>query len=143
MRPTREQQELADFVPPPGALVRGNARAGSGKTTMAALLCDTIRKREPHAKILYLVFGKPNEEDAKASQKFGPHVTIKTTHAFAKQRVVGRDRTLGDLSVKDVILNLSLERQVGAAMQMHADKLPGPWVSQTVTGLRIFPQVGL
>lgn len=83
---TDEQKEFLDYVPQPGDVIRGNARAGSGKTTIAALLCDTILNRDPSAKIAYFVFGKPAQQDA-LKKIDGSRVCVETSHAFAMRLV--------------------------------------------------------
>ena len=86
--PTAEQQALLDYVAAPGELIRANARAGSGKTTTAAMLSNELLRRDGQTRILYVVFNKKAEQEAKTSGKFDAEaVTIRTTHAFAKNRV--------------------------------------------------------
>ncbi len=51
------------------------AKAGTGKTTTLTKLAELVKDRE----VLYLVYNKKNEEEAK--QKF-PNATVKTANAF-------------------------------------------------------------
>ena len=53
------------------------AKAGTGKT---ALLIEHAR-RNPHLRLLYVTFGKANQEDAAA--RFPRNVTTKTSHGLA------------------------------------------------------------
>ena len=59
--------------------------AGIGKSTMAALICDTHLQREHADEIIYFIFGKKAGAEANLSLKCDQKsVVIQTTHAFAK-----------------------------------------------------------
>lgn len=62
-------------------VVVANARAGSGKTTMAQGYADARKD----GNILYLVFGKANQRVAK--ERFGSHVDCRTGHSLAFEKV--------------------------------------------------------
>lgn len=59
------------------------AKAGTGKT---ALLIEHAR-RNSHLRLLYVTFGKANQEDAAA--RFPQNVTTKTSHGLAWEVVGG------------------------------------------------------
>lgn len=73
--PTPEQQAIIDALPSK-EMIKANAVAGSGKTTMLNMLaCSTTRSG------LYLAFNKSMAEEARA--KFPGSIECKTTHALA------------------------------------------------------------
>ena len=85
-------------------------------------------KRDESAHVLYLVFNKNNENEAKTSNKFpkGP-MEIRTTHAFAMRHYFGAKQMLlvkprGTHSNKSIIQALSLEKD---ACLLEAKKLLG------------------
>lgn len=83
---TAEQEDFISHEPRRGDIVRGNARAGCGKTTTASWLCGAIIEREPRARIGYFVFGKKAQEEATGGGKFDKNcVAVYTSHAFAKK----------------------------------------------------------
>ena len=85
---TGDGAHIRDFIPHPGDIVRVNVRAGCEKTATAALICNTILKRQPTARIAYFVFGKKAKQEATDSKKFKmENVCVMTTHAFAKKNV--------------------------------------------------------
>jgi len=90
---TQEQKDIINFQPSVTDVVFVNALAGCGKTTSIALLCDKILKESPNKKILYLVFNKKNEVEAKGSEKFPKEVEIRTSHAFVKRHYFGARNT--------------------------------------------------
>ena len=55
---TAEQEDFRDYAGSRGEIIQGNARAGCGKTTMAAVLCARLLERDRQARVCYLVFGK-------------------------------------------------------------------------------------
>ena len=73
-QPTAEQKKILNAK---GRVIKINARAGTGKTTTLRLIAE----KNPHQKILYLVFNKKNKEDAKIA--FPGNVTVHTVHSFA------------------------------------------------------------
>eukprot|EP00392_Amoebophrya_sp_AT5.2_P001084 g1086.t1 len=83
---TIEQNNFLNSDIPLGSVVRVRARAGCGKTTMAAEYTRRFLQREPYGEVLYVVFGKKNEEEARNGGKFDlKRVEIRTSHAFAKK----------------------------------------------------------
>eukprot|EP00961_Rhodomonas_salina_P113038 1520744-Rhodomonas_salina.2 len=110
--PTEEQRRILEYVPKCGEVVRINSCAGSGKTTMAAMLCGEVTKRNSSSQIGYFVFGRGNMEDARASNKFGRNVSINTTHAFAKQQICPHMDAVGNLDCVTVVEFLDLEAVV-------------------------------
>jgi F-box protein, helicase, 18 len=94
MEPTEEQKAI---LAAGGRVIRINARAGTGKTTTLRMLSDEHADK----KILYLVFNKKAQEDAKS--KFPRNVKVKTVHALA-WGYVGRDYgPVGDFSPRDLL----------------------------------------
>ncbi|KAL7573153.1 hypothetical protein ACA910_018817 [Epithemia clementina (nom. ined.)] len=78
---TSEQAEIINHEPSKGEVVGVNALAGCGKTTTIALLCNKAVNNG--ALVLYVVFNKKNELEAKQSFKFPKHnMEIRTTHSF-------------------------------------------------------------
>ena len=76
------QTAFFEHIPEPSEAVRGNARAGCGKKTMAVLLCKEWLKRNPNDRIGYFVYNKAAEQEANCSKKFPKNVTVMTTHAY-------------------------------------------------------------
>ena len=52
------------YVPPPSEAVRGNARVGCGKETMASLLCGAWLERNPDARVGHFVYNKAAKREA-------------------------------------------------------------------------------
>mmetsp|Transcript_36437 Transcript_36437/g.88223 ORF Transcript_36437/g.88223 Transcript_36437/m.88223 type:complete len:829 (+) Transcript_36437:62-2548(+) len=91
VRETKEQQDILSYKAELGEIVAINALAGCGKTTTIALLCNKLQER--HMKLLYLVFGRKNSEEAKQSTKFPKdNMDIRTTHAYIHRYYFGTDR---------------------------------------------------
>ena len=63
---TAEQEDFRDYAGSRGEIIQGNARAGCGKTTMAAVLCARLLERDPQARVCYLVFGSCRLKSAAA-----------------------------------------------------------------------------
>lgn len=91
---TAEQAAIVTAVgmrPAPGVQPENlvlNAGAGAGKTSTL----EAIARQYPRARMLYIAFGKPQQEEAE--KRMPGNVTSRTTHALAR-RVVGgpyRDR---------------------------------------------------
>lgn len=74
MKPTPEQEAILTAT---GRVVSINARAGTGKSTTLQMVADL----HPDRKILYLVFNKRAEMEARNS--FSRHVEPRTIHALA------------------------------------------------------------
>eukprot|EP00397_Hematodinium_sp_SG-2012_P007867 GEMP01007918.1.p1 GENE.GEMP01007918.1~~GEMP01007918.1.p1 ORF type:complete len:846 (+),score=213.80 GEMP01007918.1:132-2669(+) len=124
-RMTAEQKQFVEYRPQPGEIVRGNARAGSGKTTIAALLANAILEWHPrrqHTRIGYFVFGRKAMVDAVTSAKFPKQVIISTTHSYAKRRVCQAAADVNDaLSVTKIALELHMEMKVRVELR-NAEK---------------------
>jgi len=75
---SRAQRKIINFIKNGGTL-KVKAFAGTGKTTTLVFLAE----ENIQFRILYLVFGKANEVDAR--KKFPRNTQIKTTHALALQ----------------------------------------------------------
>ena len=102
----------------PGVKVRGNARAGSGKTTMARLLCETHLKKHRYDSIAYFVFGKINADEAQSSGKFNQgRVAIRTTHSLAKEHVFKKSEPRANLDRLDISKLFRLYGQVQDRLQ--------------------------
>lgn len=86
---TREQKKILSYAPQEGEVVCVQALAGCGKTTTISLLCNQLRQQQPAKEILYMVFNKNNEEEAKSSKKFPKEMEIRTTHAFVLKHFFG------------------------------------------------------
>ncbi|CAD7968251.1 unnamed protein product [Amoebophrya sp. A25] len=85
---TQEQEKFLHYTMRAGQVARVIARAGCGKTTMAAAYCKRFLQLRPGSKILYIVFNKKNAEEAKQSKKFdNEQVDIFTSHSFAYRRL--------------------------------------------------------
>lgn len=90
-RETEEQKRILKHVPRPGDVVCVNALAGCGKTTTISLLCNIFASR--NVRVLYLVFGKKNQDEAKNSNKFPrDNMEIRTTHAFVLAHYFGKEQ---------------------------------------------------
>lgn len=92
-RTTQEQDAILAHVPvrgePPVCI---NALAGCGKTTTIAMLCKKLHDQHPDWKLLYIVFGRKNQEEAKDSKKFPKrNMEIRTSHAFVLRRYFGTE----------------------------------------------------
>ena len=74
IKPTDEQKKILEAN---GRVIKINARAGTGKTTTLRLIAE----KNSNQQILYLVFNKKNEEEAK--KIFPRKVQIHTVHSFA------------------------------------------------------------
>ncbi len=74
MKPTPEQEAILSAT---GRVVGINARAGTGKSTTLHMVSD----RYPDQRILYLVFNKRAEVEARS--RFSGHVEARTIHALA------------------------------------------------------------
>lgn len=74
---TDQQQLVVDTNVPPGSLIKVQAYAGTGKTSMFVSYADA----RPDVDMTYLAFNKSVETEAK--QKFGRNVLVKTGHALA------------------------------------------------------------
>ena len=113
---TNEQKRILAHEPKMGEVVCINALAGCGKTTTIALLCQKIHDMDPNMKLLYLVYNKKNEHEAKESKKMPKdNMEIRTTHAFVLRHYFGTDRMhhvnpVDEYELKDVISNLNLRR---------------------------------
>lgn len=83
-----------------------NAYAGSGKTTTLKLIADN----NPKKKILYLVFNKAMENEAKS--KFGKNVHVTTVHSLAYRHMsykLNIKNNLGNISIYDIKNYLDLD----------------------------------
>mmetsp|Transcript_13843 Transcript_13843/g.31431 ORF Transcript_13843/g.31431 Transcript_13843/m.31431 type:complete len:706 (+) Transcript_13843:95-2212(+) len=90
VRETEEQQDILSYNAGLGEVVAINALAGCGKTTTIALLCNKLHTQ--NKKLLYLVFGKKNSDEAKQSNKFPKeNMDIRTTHAYMLRNYFGTD----------------------------------------------------
>jgi len=92
--------------------------AGCGKTTTIALLCNQLQKRHANREILYLVFGRKNEEEAKQSNKFPKdRMEIRTTHAYILRYYFGEGNFTAvepqlRVELKEIIDVCDLESQI-------------------------------
>ncbi|MFZ2800837.1 MAG: UvrD-helicase domain-containing protein [Syntrophorhabdus sp.] len=77
MEYTEEQKRIIAYNPFPGEVVKVNAFAGTGKTTL--LKGYTLAR--PNTKFLYVCFNKAIQEEAK--KKFPPWVHCRTVHSLA------------------------------------------------------------
>ena len=77
MEYTEEQKGIINFDPSPGEVVKVNAFAGTGKTTL--LKGYTLAR--PNTKFLYVCFNKAIQEEAQ--RKFPPWVNCRTIHSLA------------------------------------------------------------
>ena len=91
---TAEQEDFRDYAGSRGEIIQGNARAGCGKTTMAAVLCARLLERDPQARVCYLVFGKKAQ---------------RISHCWKRQLQAKERRSMGH------------EAQSGAALVSYAD----------------------
>ena len=111
---TNEQERILAYEPEMGEVVCINALAGCGKTTTIALLCNGIHAKDPSMALLYLVFNKKNEREAKESKKMPKdNMEIRTTHAFALRHYFGTDHMhdvnpLHEYELEDIISSLEL-----------------------------------
>jgi len=110
-----EQKRILAYEPETGEVVCVNALAGCGKTTTIAHLCNEICAKDPTKKLLYLVYNKKNEHEAKESKKMPKSTEIRTTHAFVLRHYFGTDhmhnvRPVGEYELKHIISSLELER---------------------------------
>ncbi len=78
LAPTDQQQAILEAS---GRVVRINARAGTGKTTTLRLLAERFR----HQKVLYVVFNRRAQQEARAT--FPDHVDVRTVHSLAMKSV--------------------------------------------------------
>lgn len=76
IEPTEEQLAIIKALPVE-TLIKVNAFAGTGKTSMLQMLTNFY----PDKKFLYLAYNKSMQEDAQT--KFNNNVEVKTVHAFA------------------------------------------------------------
>ncbi|MEM4484110.1 MAG: UvrD-helicase domain-containing protein, partial [Candidatus Methanomethylicia archaeon] len=83
-----------------------NAYAGTGKTTTLKMIAES----NPKKKILYLVFNKAMEVEAK--KKFGKNVSITTVHSLAYRHMsykLDLSNKLGNISVYDIKNYLNID----------------------------------
>ncbi|KAK3248008.1 hypothetical protein CYMTET_42511 [Cymbomonas tetramitiformis] len=123
---TPEQSALAKHVPCPGDIVRVNARAGTGKTTVAAAVATEWVARDPDTRLLYVVFSKQAKREATKSLKFPKKVQILTAHSLALRRLKFFETRFGDSdfgtpSMKQVAESLGLHEDVASALDRHMD----------------------
>lgn len=110
---TQEQMDILDYHASPGDLICVNALAGCGKTTTIALLCNRLHQEDNI--ILYLVFGKKAEEEARNSNKFPKEdMAILTSHACVRRHYFGianfmKCQPEADYSPDDISATLRLE----------------------------------
>jgi len=126
---TAEQKRFVKYWPAKGEVVRGNARAGTGKTTTAAIIADEWVKRDSGVRIGYFVFNTDAKNDAMKSNKFPKnHVDIMTTHAFAIKHVfpgafpqldgnLPRSKVMKRLGLVDVVLTELMKSEAEEATQ--------------------------
>jgi hypothetical protein len=98
MTPTKEQEEIAQQAVGFKGLLAVSAFAGTGKTALAQLLIERMKEDSPADRIVYLVFNKPMQEEAKKRSSFsgkktlGQLATINTVHAYARANIPERYR---------------------------------------------------
>ena len=93
IEPTEEQLAIINALPNE-YLIKVNAFAGTGKTSMLQMLTNFY----PGKKFLYLAYNKSMQEDAQ--KKFNINVDVKTVHAFAYNYIAKHTK----LNLKEIFL---------------------------------------
>ncbi len=108
MKPTAEQKAVLSTK---AAVVRINARAGTGKTTTLSMLANKHKDQ----RILYLVFNRQAREEAR--DKFPPNTDVLTVHALAYKREGYKWKDhLGHFSPADMLFGFAADEQVLATV---------------------------
>ena len=136
-RPTTiEQDDIINYIPNPGEIVRISARAGAGKTTTAQMIAAAAVKRDPSARVGYFVFNAEASRDAQAREGFmaNTRVQVATTHAFAQRKIwpnFDDNRESGDgvkfsLNSGAVVVRLQLRSMVESRFKLALRALTSP-----------------
>ena len=88
-----------------------------------SLLFQRAIAKDPHARMLYIVFGKKAQEEARTSGKFPKqNMAILTSHAYARRKYFGTHSMMNfqpqdDHTLDDIERLLNLEAEISSQLQ--------------------------